>query len=103
MSASADVGAQGFPLQEIYGHSGRVFDVAFSPDSSKVATASEDTTARVWRVTDGASTSLLSGHTAEVLRVAWRPDGELISTGGFKCVQDRSNLPNTSSALCMSR
>jgi ribosome assembly protein 4 len=73
--------SQGVPFQELYGHSGRVFDATFSPDGSKIATASEDTMARVWNVSLGTPVSLLAGHTAEVLRVAWRPDGALLSTG----------------------
>lgn len=64
-----------------YGHSSRVFDVAFSPDGASIVSASEDTTARVWRCAGGAQTSLLSGHTAEVLRASWRSDGAVVATG----------------------
>ena len=64
-----------------YGHSSRVFDVAFSPDGASIVSASEDTTARVWRCADGTQAALLSGHSAEVLRASWRSDGAVIATG----------------------
>ena len=35
------------------GHSGQLWDVAFTPDSQWLATASVDSTVRIWRVTDG--------------------------------------------------
>ena len=60
--------------REFAGHTGRVFDVDLSQDGLCV-TASEDGTAKVWRLADGR----LEGEVAqsaskdEVLRVAWAP------------------------------
>lgn len=40
---------------QAYGHSARIFDVRFNPvDPSILASASDDTTARVWRIEDQA-------------------------------------------------
>jgi WD40 repeat protein len=43
------------PLQVIDGHSEEVFAVAFSPDGQLLATASSDTTVKLWDVMTGAS------------------------------------------------
>jgi WD40 repeat protein len=70
-------------LRAAYGHHGRVFDVAFSPASDMIVSASEDGTARVWRFDNMCQVSLLSGHSAEVMRVSWKRDGSIIATGAI--------------------
>jgi WD40 repeat protein len=42
--------ASGKPLVVLHGHEGPVASAAFSPDGAKVVTASDDRTARIWRV-----------------------------------------------------
>ena len=64
-----------------YGHRARVFDASFSSDSHLLVSASEDCTARVWRLQDLRQTALLSGHSAEVLRVAWKSGSRVVATG----------------------
>ena len=44
------------------GHTGLVNSAAFSPDGSRIVTASWDATARVWDATTGATLTTLSGH-----------------------------------------
>ena len=44
--------ATGKELQTLQGHQNSVHSVVFSPDGEQIATASEDSTARVWRVED---------------------------------------------------
>ena len=57
-----------------------------SPDGTKLATGSEDKTARIWSVS-GADPSAwttgatLTGHTNNVWSVAWSPDGTKVATG----------------------
>ena len=60
--------------REFAGHTGRVFDVDISNDGLCV-TASEDGTAKVWRLADGRLEGQLAQSESkdEVLRVAWAP------------------------------
>jgi hypothetical protein len=68
---------------ELTGHSGGVSSVAWSPDGSKIATASHDGTARVWSSSSGSTLLTLYGHSGKynfVNSVAWSPDGSKIAT-----------------------
>jgi WD40 repeat protein len=52
--------------------------VAFSPDQNKLASASVDTTVRLWDVAIGELKQTLDGHTARVMSVAFSPDGRTL-------------------------
>ena len=56
--------------------------MAFSPDEQTLASGSNDTTARLWRVSDGTLLCTLEGHTDPVLSVAFSPDGKTLASGG---------------------
>jgi tetratricopeptide (TPR) repeat protein len=58
-----------------------VFGVAYSPDGTRLATASEDKTARLWDARTGQLLRELTGHTEMVTRVAFSPDGQRLATG----------------------
>jgi len=79
------------------GHAGEIRGLAFSPDGSRLATASIDTTVRLWKVDTGERTWTLQpdavtrrarqGITGDpvrlpVLAVAFSPDGKRLATGG---------------------
>lgn len=63
-------------------HSDSVCGVAFSPDGSRLATASADRFLKVVDVSNGAELRSFEGHNHHVLAVAWSPDGQQIATGG---------------------
>ena len=55
--------------------------VAWSPDGTRLATASDDNTVRVWDPATGHTTTL-TGHTCGVRAMAFSPDGTYLATGG---------------------
>ena len=67
---------QGTPL---FGHTDRVNSAVFSPDGSRILTASSDNTARLWR-SDGTFITTLSGHTDKLTSPNFSPDGTQILT-----------------------
>jgi WD40 repeat protein len=62
------------------GHEGAVYDVSWAPSADRIATASEDRTARVWDASTGEALHVLSGHKYEVWRVRWSPAGDRLVT-----------------------
>ena len=63
------------------GHTGQVQLAAFSPDGTRVVTASWDKTARVWDLSGARPVAtVLEGHTNGVQSAAFRPDGRQVLT-----------------------
>ena len=65
------------------GHTNQVLGVAFSPDGRLLATASIDTTAKVWDPATGDCLRTLTGHAEPVDGVAFSPDGRLLATASI--------------------
>ncbi len=57
-----------------------VFSAAFSPDGSRIVTASHDGTANVWDAKTGAEILTLKGHAEWVFSAKFSPDGSRIVT-----------------------
>ncbi len=64
-------------------HQGVVMHVAFSPDGSRIATASSDKTARIWDALTGAPLGKPMKHDETVTCVAFSPDGSRIATASI--------------------
>ena len=70
---------------EVTGHIGPVTSLAFKPNSYRLASASSDSTVRIWDVGDNTNlrhVRTLRGHTGNVESVAWSPDGSILASGG---------------------
>jgi WD40 repeat protein/predicted Ser/Thr protein kinase len=74
----------------LYGHTGAVTEVAFTPDGRRLASVSQregdwagDDTVGVWEVDFAAGLPVLRGHTKPVYPVAFSPDGRWIASGGW--------------------
>lgn len=83
--------SHGTEVAVLSGHTGPVGWAAWNGDGTRLLTASEDGTARVWQIpviTDthvisrGQEVLVLSGHTGKVHNAAWNRDETLIVTAG---------------------
>ena len=66
--------------QTLEGHSNSVNSVAFSPESTLVASASNDKTVKIWDTATGTCTQTLEGHSSYVNSVAFSPDSTLVAS-----------------------
>ncbi|KAI8833035.1 quinon protein alcohol dehydrogenase-like superfamily [Chytridium lagenaria] len=65
------------------GHTEAVLCVSFSPDSTKLATGSGDTTVRIWDLNTTTPQFTLQGHTNWVQIIAWSPNGKMLASGSM--------------------
>ncbi|HEV7978956.1 helix-turn-helix domain-containing protein [Amycolatopsis sp.] len=71
---------------QLTGHTDNVNAAVFRPDGKVLATASWDTTAKLWDVSDPhhpRELSTLIGHTGNVEGLAFSPDGRTLATGSW--------------------
>jgi len=66
------------------GHTAEVRGIAWSPDGTRIASASEDRTVQVWDATTGSNVFTYRGHSRQVWSVVWSPDGKRIGSAGFE-------------------
>ena len=70
----------GQTVHTLKGHTDRVWDVVFSPDGTRIATASSDGTVKIWNAESGRELLTLKGHTGAIQSVAFSPDGKRLTS-----------------------
>jgi WD40 repeat protein len=70
-------------LQTLEGHSSGVTSVAFSHDSTRLASASYDSTVKIWDASSGACLQTLEGHGDAVLSVAFSHDSTRLASASY--------------------
>ncbi|KAL5372496.1 hypothetical protein DPSP01_013458 [Paraphaeosphaeria sporulosa] len=85
-------------LQTLDGHSDWVLSVAFSHDSTRLASASHDRTVKIWDASSGACLQTLEGHSDSVYSVAFSHDSTRLASAS----RDRTvKIWDASSGACL--
>ena len=67
-------------VEVLEGHEAFVRSLCWSPDGSRLASASDDGTVRVWDAFTGKAVHVLEGHSDWVNSVCWSPDGSRLAS-----------------------
>ena len=62
------------------GHTGWVYSAMWSPDATRIVSASGDMSARIWNADGSGEPIVLTGHTDQVRHAAWDHEGKRIVT-----------------------
>src|SRR5260221_11826855 len=82
VTPTATGSAQAATITAYHGHTGTVYTLAWSPDGTRIASGSDDSTVQVWDAKSGHRLLTYRDHTAGVRALAWSPDGTRIVSGG---------------------
>jgi WD40 repeat protein len=74
-------------------HAQQVSGVTYSPDGSRLVTASRDGTVRVWDVDAGQQVCALKPSSLYVNSIAFSPDGQRIATGNWNATVNMWEAP----------
>ncbi|PAV19902.1 WD-repeat protein [Pyrrhoderma noxium] len=78
---AAERGGKLKPISRLTGHQKQVAHVVFSPDGRWAASASWDSSVRVWDGRTGKFVATLRGHVGAVYRLTWSADSRLLVSG----------------------
>ncbi len=83
VSVFQEIRAADAQVAVLSGHGDYVNSAAYSPDGTRIVTASNDKTARIWDARTGAQLAVLTGHDDRVYSAAYSPDGTRIVTASI--------------------
>jgi WD40 repeat protein/serine/threonine protein kinase len=83
LSVFQEARAQDALVLVLSGHSAELRSAAFSPDGTRIVTASHDKSARIWDRDSGREMLDLVGHTASVAQAKFSPDGARVITSSW--------------------
>ena len=69
------------PSEVAHAHAAAVRALTFSPDGTRLASGSNDRTARLWDTLTGEEVLTLRGHMDQLRSVAFSPDGRCLASG----------------------
>ena len=78
-----ELASSSFSQSVLKGHTSAVNYATFSPDGTRVVTASDDGTARAWPADGTGEAVVLTGHTSFVSHAAFSPDGSRVVTASY--------------------
>lgn len=70
-------------MRTLQGHREGLSDIAWSSDSTFLASASDDATIRIWDVDRGVTVKTLEGHSSYVFCVNYNPHSNLLVSGAY--------------------
>jgi dipeptidyl aminopeptidase/acylaminoacyl peptidase len=77
----------GFNVKTLKGHRSYVTSVSFSPDGKILASASGDSTVKLWDVNTSREIKTLKGHRSYVTSVSFSPDGKILASASSNKVK----------------
>jgi WD40 repeat protein/TPR repeat protein len=83
ISVFQEVRAADAEIAVLSGDTDFIRSVGFSPDGTRIVTASADMTARIWDARTGTQLTVLSGHRDRVYSAVYSPDGTRIVTASW--------------------
>ncbi|HTR56413.1 MAG TPA: serine/threonine-protein kinase, partial [Kofleriaceae bacterium] len=72
----------GSEVARLDGHGGRAWDLAYSPDGTRIYSAHADGSIRVWAADDHRLVATWKGHAGAIQRIELARDGKLLATTG---------------------
>jgi WD40 repeat protein len=70
-------------IARMTGHQNTIWNLAFSPDGHRLASASQDQMVRLWDGGTGALVATLKGHSRPVMELTFNRDGRYLATGSI--------------------
>ena len=88
------------PLATLSGHQGRIWQLAYHPETKILASASDDQTVRLWNIATQDCLGVLTGHTYWVRTLSFAPSGLLLASAGD---DETIRLWDVRSGFCLSK